>query len=317
MKKVSIIILIVVLTILACSLIEVLIFSIQHNDENIWFGDNMERIEKNISKEESYDISEIENLKFNFKSSNVKLILTDEEQVKVVQYVSNKNQNRNSLSVQKSGNTLEISENIKRGIYFFYWNNVSYDIYLPKSYPKNLELIAVSGDVEIDKLEMQDIKFNLSSGDIKIENELKANEIDLVTISGDIQIKNISSEKVRIESTSGDIEVGEITGDTELKTVSGEISVRKLYGNMDLETTSGDIEINEFMIYGNSKVNSISGDINIKFAETSDCVINTKTVSGDVDLPNGRNVLGTGNENNIDIETVSGDIELETYKVFD
>lgn len=308
MKKVSIIILIVILAILAYSLIEVLIMSIQHKDEDIWFGGSMG--EKNIFEEKSYDIAEIENLKLDFKSSNIKLILTDEEQIRVVQYVSNKNKNKNILMSQRNGNTLEISENVKKGIYLFYWNNVNYDIYLPKSYSKNLELIDVSGDVEVDELEMQNIKINLSSGDIKIAKNLKANEIDIVTISGDMNIQNISSEKVKIESTSGDIDIGKITGDIKLKTISGEILARKLSGNINLETTSGDIEINEFMIYGNSTVNSISGDIDIRFSEGSDCVINTKTVSGDIEFPNGRNVLGTGNENKIDIETVSGDIEL-------
>ncbi len=309
MKKTGIIILIVTLSLLVYSLTKILILSIQYKDENIWFADEVERNETTLANEEFYDISKIENIKLDFKSSNVKFILTDEEQLRIVQYASNKEQNRTILESKSNGNTLEISERLKNRIYLFYWNNVFYDIYLPKTYYKNLELSAVSGDVEIDKLELQNLKFDLSSGDIKISESLNANEISITSISGDLEIGSISSEKLKIETTSADIEVEEIIGNADIKTVSGEIYLGKLSSSANMETISGDVKIDEFVIEKDSKINSTSGDIDVIFAQNSDCQINTKTTSGDINLPrNGRNILGTGNGAILNIETVSGNI---------
>lgn len=309
MKKTGIIILIIILSLLVYSLTKILILSIQYKDEELWFGDEVERNEITFANEDCYDISKIENIKLDFKSSNVKFILTDEEQLRIVQYASNKEQNRNILESKINGNTLEISERLKVRIYLFYWNNIFYDIYLPKAYCKNLELSAVSGDVEIDKLELQNLKVDLSSGDIKISEYLNANEISITSTSGDLEIGSISSEKLKIETTSADIEVEEITGDADIKTVSGEIYLGRLSCRANMETISGDVKINEFFIEKDSKITSTSGDIDVIFDQNSDCQINTKTTSGDINLPrNGRNILGTGNEAILNIETVSGNI---------
>lgn len=309
MKRTGIIILIIILSLLVCFFTNILILSIQYKNERIWFMGEVEKNETTLANEENYDISEIENIKLYFKASNVKVILTDEEQLRIVQYVSNKEQNRNSLDVKNSGNTLEISEKLEHRIQLFYWNNVFYDIYLPKTYSKNLELAAISGDIEIDKLELQNLKIDLSSGDIKVLDVLSANEVSITSISGDLEIQNIYAEKVKIETTSADVEIENFKGDAEITTVSGEINFDSFTGSTNFETVSGDIKIEEFTIQKDSNITSTSGDIDITFNQISECQINTKTTSGDINLPkNGRNVLGTGNGATLNIETVSGDI---------
>ncbi len=310
MKREGIIILIVILSLLVIALINVLIISIENKDDTIWFGDEIEKNKENIFKEENADILDVENIKINFRSSDIKIIITDEEQLRVVQYASNKNNVQNTFQINKSGDLLEIKENFKHRFYLFYMESISYDIYIPKTYSKSLEIISTSSDIECDKFELENLKIKLTSGDLEIKETINAKNSNIQTVSGEIDINNLSCEKTKLESTSGDIEIRKISSDIDIKTVSGEIEIEEIEGKISAETTSGDISINKFGIYGNSNIKTTSGDLIVYFSENSDCIIETKTVSGDVSLPNGKNTIGSENKNVFKTDTVSGDIKL-------
>lgn len=96
MKKTGIIILIVVLMLLIISFSNLLIRAIIHRDEEFNFMGEIERKEEWIRKEEKVDIQGIEEIDIKTIDSDARIILTDEAEIRVVQYAS-KNLKENEL----------------------------------------------------------------------------------------------------------------------------------------------------------------------------------------------------------------------------
>lgn len=72
--------------------------------------------------------------------------------------------------------------------------------------------------------------------------------------------------------------------------------------------------MNNYNIMGETEIISTSGDVDIYITETSNCKIETKTISGDVRLPNGNTTIGVEPYNNLKIKTTSGDINIRSHK---
>ena len=314
-----------------------------------WNTKRVSRSESCKVREEDISIDNIEDLEINFSSSDVRLIISDDSQIKIVQYSSSKENSKN-LKIDKTDTKIRIEE--ERKIYFFAILPTDiYDIYIPKIYANNLKLEAgsstieasesitlkniditlasgdirfgdlvkmenlkistASGDVNIDKLEGKECNINTASGEVII-NTINCEEGKLKTISGDIKNDSINAtNKFEIETTSGDVEFKNIQGKVDVKTVSGEVEIDNIQGSIEGNTTSGDIQINKFLVSSESRIHTVSGEVEIYLDETSNCTIDTKSTSGDVSLPNGRNVVGAESYNKLYIETTSGDIKVK------
>lgn len=96
MKKTGIIILIVVLILLIISFGNLLIRAIIHRGDDFNFMGEVERKEEWIRKEEKADIQGIEEIDIKTINSDARIILTDEEEIRVVQY-ANKELKENEL----------------------------------------------------------------------------------------------------------------------------------------------------------------------------------------------------------------------------
>ncbi len=349
MKKIWIICLIAILSMLACSFTNILISSIDGRDSGMFW--NIKRVSRSESckvREEDLSIDNIEDLEMIFTSSDVRLILSDEPQIKIVQY-SNSKENARKLSIDKSSTKIRIEETKKFYFFAILPTNI-YDIYIPKAYTNNLKLEAASSTIEADEdITLKNMDITLASGDIKFKNLLKFEELKIFTVSGDININNlegkkydinttsgdttinklnceegklksisgeiiansVNTSKFEVETTSGDIEIKNIQGKVEIKTISGEVEIDNIQGSIEGNTTSGDIQINKFLVSSDSRIHTISGEVEVYLDETSNCTIDTKSISGDVGLPNGRNVVGTEPYNKLYIETTSGDIKIK------
>lgn len=355
MRKFWIIVLIIILISIVISLSKVLILAIEKGGNfMIWNIGDVERVPSNIRKDEKIDISNINDLSINVKSSDVKLILTDEEQLRVVQYSNRDIDDDKKVKINNNTTSVEIREpklNIWYSFNIFNLHRIAYDIYIPKNYKNNLDLTSASGDIYLeDEIELKNVNFSLASGSINVSKKINAEDIDikivsgdiifneiiakkvnLESISGDISLKgNAKSDKIQVKSTSGDIETKDIetnniemktvsgsietkklTADIEMKSTSGDIEIESLIGKPNLSTTSGDISINDFKILKDSNIHSTSGDLKIYLNKESNCNINTKTVSGNVNLPDGKNTIGNEPYNILKLETTSGNINIK------
>lgn len=317
MRKVGIIVLIIILIIMIAGLSKVLMFAINHNDWN-WFmhfgsSENV-RKQENIRKEEKIAISDVKKLNLEFKSSDLNVFFTEESDIRVVQYSYKELREDQLFMVDKSNSTIEIKESNKPQFFIFYIGfieQISYDVYIPKTYEKSLEIKSVSGDIEVNEsLKFEDLTISSTSGDVKMGN-IEAKDIKIETISGDIKLQDIKSDNLKLKAVSGDIKALSAIGNIEVKTTSGEIEFHKIDGKISATSVSGNIKSEDFKITGDSKVKTTSGDVKMYLNEESNCEIGTKTTSGNVTLPNRRNVMGVEPYVELNIQTVSGNIRLE------
>lgn len=320
MKKIWIIILIVVLISMVSFLCNVLMSAIMNggNFMNMGFYRKVEKTEENIRKEEKVSLEQIQDLKLNFTSADINLIVTDDTEFKVIQYSNRELSEKELFSINKSSSKIEVLEgNLGARFSFNFFNlyRVSYDIYIPKSYSENLEMKTVSGDIKIlEELELKNVELATTSGDIDIPSNLKAKNVEIKAVSGDINLGKIETQELTLETTSGDIEIETAENNVKAKSVSGDIEIENINGKLNAKTTSGNIKAYNFNITGETEINSTSGDVNFNIPETSNCKIETKTTSGNVRLPNGNSTIGTEPYNTVKVKTTSGNIHIEFYK---
>lgn len=317
MKKVGIVLLIIILISMVTGLCKVLVFAIHNNDWN-WFmnfgGSKTVRKEEYIRKEQQISLFDLNKVSLEFKSSDLNVFFTEDTQIRVVQYSYKELKEEDLFQVNKTGAHITISESNKPQFHFFYigfMEDSLYDVYIPKSYEKSLEIKSVSGDVEVEEnLKFDDLTISSTSGDVKMGN-IEANKIKIETISGDIKLQELENEDLKLKTVSGDVLVASAKGKIEVKTTSGEIEIQKIEGNVELSSVSGDIKSQDFKITGDSKIKTTSGNVKMYMNQESNCEIGTKSVSGNVTLPNRRNVMGEEPYAQLDIDTVSGNIRLE------
>lgn len=323
MKKVWIIILIIVLISMVSFLCNVLMLAIMNggNFTNMsfikYFGE-IEKTDENIRKEEKVSLEEIQNLKINFTSADINLIITDSNELKVVQYSNKELSDKELFSINKTSSEVEIAEGnlgVKFSFNLFNSCRVAYDIYIPQDYSEDISIKIVSGDTKVSgELKLKNVEISTTSGDIDILSNLKVRDMKVKTVSGDITMGNIESDNLVIETTSGDIKVESATNNINTKSVSGDIEFKSINGNLNAKTTSGNIDLNNYNIMGETEISSISGEIDIYITETSNCKIETKTTSGHVRLPNGNNTIGIEPYHNLKVKTTSGNIIINNHK---
>lgn len=278
------------------------------------FGGSVEKKEANIRKEKEYSLTEIETLSLNFVASNINVILTNDESLRIVQYSNDELESDKLFDDSVNGQTLKIMEDKLNNHVFWWWfdNTTSaYDIYLPKSYQKALSIKTVSAQIVInDDLILTDMQVNSTSGDIELKNVNVTNEFETKTISGEIILENIKASECDIQTTSGDISIKSVEGENRIHSISGKVIVDKMTGLANIETTSGDIKINNYDIQNNSTLKSISGDIEVTFIPSVNCEMEINTLSGHIDIPNKSYRIGKEPYVNLNIRTTSGDINV-------
>ncbi len=310
MRNFWIIVGIVLSTFLIIALVNILIMATQNGFR---FG-KVERIPENIRKQEKIELNEINAIKLNFKASDVNVMITDEPELKIIQYSNKELEEKDLFYASVSNNELVVKETKSNGfrVYLFNTTNIAYDIYVPKNYEGNIFVESVSGDVFIDEeLKLNNVEIKNTSGDIVFNRTISANEVKIKTVSGDIKLNDVNSNSLILESTSGDINTGRTTNYFEAKSVSGDVSIGGANGKISIQTTSGDISGYNFNIKEKSNAKSVSGDIKISLDKDSNCKINTNTTSGDIKLPNGINVIGNEPYAELELKTTSGDIRID------
>lgn len=259
-------------------------------------------------KKETVTLENIDEIIFNFKSSDVKIYPSDINELKIVKYARKKE--KNLFNVKKNQNTLTVEDKSDDFCIGFCFNNSArYEIYLPKTYKGNLNVNEVSGDIELKAEKLNNIKLKTISGDIDIIS-LSANSLISNTKSGEINIGNITSNNADIRAVSGDIDIKNlILNHVKINSISGDISINKLKGKIEFSTTSGDIYINDFKITEASKISSVSGDVEVNLNKSSNCNVILESISGDKNLPNNSSLVGNG-KYKFQIKTTSGDIDV-------
>ncbi|MEA3453461.1 MAG: DUF4097 family beta strand repeat-containing protein [Candidatus Caldatribacteriota bacterium] len=272
-----VVIAVVSLTIAAIAFFSTENYMVSFRDKNNFGGNPIDEVN-------TFGIYQLKEIYIHSVSSDVSVFSTDEEEIKIHFY------GRTALKSEKAspklitnleGSKLKIEIEYPKVI--FYNADVVLDIYIPQDYTRNVNIDAVSADVDISNLDI--------------------NNFQCKTVSGDLKIKSLGSDNLTLNTTSGEVNIMDFTGNLKADSVSGDINVR--YGvfdnNIDVKTISGKVEIDlpqyaEFYL----KTNTVSGEVVAKFPITIISFNKMKQLEGTV---------GTG-DNRIIIDTVSGDIYI-------
>lgn len=258
-----------------------------------------------IDEIKEFDIKAINDVSVNAVSSDVNIILSKENNIKVHFYGTTSELSRApKLEVNLNGDKLDISIKYPKQIMSLISFNLDtkLDVYIPETYRKSINIETVSGEISIDKLEADNFKVHTTSGDVNI-NSIVASVTDFSSVSGTINIKELFSKNNELKTTSGDIKVEKVTGDIRANSVSG--SITALYKEFDNEiearTVSGDVDLSlpqgsEFKV----DFSTTSGELENDFP---------LVITGKVDKRDVKGIVGNG-QKTIQIKTTSGDAAI-------
>ena len=298
-SKVWKIILIIILSLIVIALVNFMIFAIINKDKGfnvdfslISFGDNTEKI-----FEKEYNPEEIDRIKVDASSSNVKIEKADVDKIKVTAY-GEKNEriveaiNEKELSISK--------ENTKVFIFaMFYWCNEEIIIQVPNECDEEFNIHTSSGDIMASNLESNIITFEASSGKIECGN---INNGSFKSSSGDITIG--SGNEVTLQTSSGNIKAGDFNK-LSAEASSGDIEINRIEEYCNLKTSSGNIDIEALNIIENSTINAKSGNVDIN--GKNDIYVETETGSGNDNV----NTNNRKSDIVLKITTTSGNINVD------
>ncbi|GAA0181872.1 hypothetical protein SH2C18_43380 [Clostridium sediminicola] len=241
---------------------------------------------ENINDEENFAINDVSKITIKTVSSDINIIITKEDSVRAHyhgKYVGTLKK-APYLQGDKTGNTIKFEIKYPKVVLGLVSikNDAVLDIYLPEKYREDISVDTVSGELEAEKIELNEFKFS--------------------AVSGDLDMDNLITNKTRIEGTSSKINISQFVGDIEGETVSGDLSIgfEEFLNDIDFDTVSGDVEIklpsqpNFELIY-----ETVSGDIKNDYPIKLDSSKKT-LIEG---------IVGSGN-NKINVETVSGNLRL-------
>jgi len=272
-----VVIAVVSLTIAAIAFFNTENYMVNFRDRNNFEGNSIDEVT-------TFGIDQLKEIYIHSVSSDVSVFSTDEEDIKIHFY------GRSALKSEKTlpklitnleGSKLKIE--IKYPKVIFYNANVVLDVYIPQDYTGNINIDAVSADVDISNLDI--------------------NNFQCKTVSGDLKIKSLDSDNLTLNTASGEVNIMDFMGNLEADSVSGDINVRyRVFdNNIDVKTISGKVEIDlpqnaEFYL----KTNTVSGEVVARFPITIISFNKMNQLEGTV---------GTG-DNSIIIDTISGDIYI-------
>ncbi len=171
-----------------------------------------------------------------------------------------------------------------------------------------LRAASVSGDVSVSELKIAETQLTTTSGNI-FASTSRGGTVTAATTSGYVSAYDVKGENMSLSSVSGSLSVrnAELTGTLTLYSTSGYVDLDDVAADsIAADTTSGDLHLNEVDTQ-NLIFTSTSGDISGELLHADEFGGSIRTTSGSVSgiRPNGE---GT---RTLDIETVSGDIELD------
>lgn len=130
--------------------------------------------------------------------------------------------------------------------------------------------------------------------DIQIEVPEKFHEdLDLITVSGDINVENLSVSLLDLKTVSGDVSLANVTADKAyFKSVSGDAtSTSTSFKRFDGKTVSGDLDLVNLQD-APMDFYSVSGNVTLKLNESKNRHFVVKSASGNIENKHASNKNG-------------------------
>ena len=255
-------------------------------------------------------------IKIDFVSEEVEIVMSNEEDIRIVQATSYNLKEEDRLRIKSSGKIINIDK--KKINYSFNFldglnKSETITIYIPKNFNKDLEVKTVSGSINLQDLQLEKIRCSSTSGYIKIEDLQIQEELNLKSVSGDITLNQVNSNLIDINTTSGRIETYKVIAKTiRSTTTSGNVEFMGTCNKFKHNTTSGNLEASFNKMFKEATISSVSGDVNIEIHENDGFKVEYDTVSGDLTSKFSLdNYMYKKDIAKIIVKTTSGNLKIE------
>ena len=252
-------------------------------DINKYSGSN-----KIVQKE--YEINEtIENINIDVETSDINIIKSN---INKVECFENEDL-YHKVTVSENTLNIELVDERSAKKFFFGSSNFTINIYLKEE-------------------TLNELNIDLSTGDIKINENLSFNNIDIKVSTGNIFAKCIVNDAMIIKGTTGDVKLNNLNPNY-----------------LEIETSTGKVEVNNSKVDTTLKIKTTTGKCSLENIECNDLVIEAttgKTYLNNVNASESINITkGTGDviftnidSPNIKIKATTGDIKgsVKTAKSF-
>jgi hypothetical protein len=215
----------------------------------------------------------------------------------------------NAVQYKQDGNTINVTAPGGFG-FLFGSGSVDLDVSVPDT--ANVQVQSGSGDIEIAGPN-GNIVARSGSGDVTI-NGVQQGTVEADAGSGSVNVANVDAA-MTLHSGSGDVDARNVDGQVNATDGSGDVSVRDstLSGQSLLETGSGDVNFSGTLAPdGSYQMRSGSGDVNVTLPNNVSFQLNAHSDSGDVSNEFGSNSVGSAPRPPLQINTGSGDIEINS-----
>lgn len=199
-------------------------------------------VEKKIISN-TYDLSNIESISFNFKNANSKFELIEGNEMIITQ---NSKEEKFHLNVKDKVDKYFFEEDS----YIINPQKKNYIVQIPSNYLGTINIINGFGEISY----------------VGIPNDLFINNN-----AGSIDLKELKN--LQIKDVSGNISIDGIEGSFKAESSTGNITIKNFSGISNIESITGDIKITNFNILGESYIENVSGDIIIDINDDSLCTI--------------------------------------------
>ncbi|MBE6644175.1 MAG: DUF4097 domain-containing protein [Ruminococcaceae bacterium] len=140
--------------------------------------------------------------------------------------------------------------------------------------------------IYLPEAEYSSLSIEASTGDTKIPNDFKFENIDISVSTGDVNCFASATETIKIAATTGDISVADISA-----------------GLLDLSVSTGQVTVSNVICSGNVKIGVSTGDTLMSDVECKSVISNGST--GDIVL---KNVIAA---ETFSIERSTGDVKFD------
>ena len=219
------------------------------------------------------------------------------------------------ISASSSSLQIEVVNRSERNV-----DSTELKLMVPKG--ANVDISAVSADVDVTGLDNEKLTASSVSGDVEVN--ATSQRISIESVSGDVEFSG-QTHRISAESVSGDIDLSGISGEIAATTVSGDVDLQTgPIESAKLETVSGDIVVNgEISDNGKLRAESMSGDVVIILPASQIGLFKAQSFSGRISTDFGsvshakhgpgshlKHVEGSGGAE-VRVESFSGNIKLK------
>lgn len=245
-------------------------------------GFDFTKIDNSEYKYNIYEFIEpISNIKIDLEETDINILPTEEEMVKVVCF----EKENSSIKVTAEADTLIIESSEKS--WYKYLSFISFDrseitLYVPEKFATSYTLQSedYSGPLYTS---VYQIDAETDSGDIYVEDIKFIKSLNAKTTTGDIQISNCHFDILSAESTTGSVTLSKTTCVEllEAKATTGSIRIRSSYAKeIKAKASTGDITFREVNALKTITAETSTGDID--FTDCDAQSFYTKATTGDI-----------------------------------